>query len=263
MDVIVGLLTIAAVVLVAAYAYSRLVNVVTVYEYQRGLEYKSGRFVRLLDPGRYWLLGSARAVQIVDVRPQTVTISGQEVLSADGVSVKLSLAAEYSLADPALAVNTVGDYMVAFHVAAQLALREIVGSTPIEELLEHRNEVGPKLTELVRPRAAEIGLDLHRLDLKDLMFPGDLKRTFAQVVAARREGLAALERARGETAALRNLANAARMMETNPALLQLRLLQQLGASGGNTIVLGLPSSTTPLPLRGDAGEPAELPPEND
>ena len=171
MDVIVGLLTIAAVVLVAAYAYSRLVNVVT-------------------------------------------------------------------------ATST-------------------SAASSTEELLEHRNEVGPKLTELVRPRAAEIGLDLHRLDLKDIMFPGDLKRTFAQVVAARREGLAALERARGETAALRNLANAARMMETNPALLQLRLLQQLGASGGNTIVLGLPSSTTPLPLRGDAGEPAELPPEND
>ena len=70
------------------------------------------------------------------------------------------------------------------------------------------------------------------------MLPGDLKRIFAQEVAARKEGLAALERARGETAALRNLANAARMIEDNPALMQLRLLQQLGTTGGNTVVLG-------------------------
>jgi regulator of protease activity HflC (stomatin/prohibitin superfamily) len=98
------------------------------------------------------------------------------------------------------------------------------------------------------------------------MFPGELRRTFAQVVAARKEGLAALERARGETASLRNLANAARMMSANPTLLQLRLLQELGKSAGNTIVLGLPSTTTPLPLRGgpdDVSETPELPPSDE
>lgn len=99
------------------------------------------------------------------------------------------------------------------------------------------------------------------------MFPGELRRTFAQVVAARKEGLAALERARGETASLRNLANAARMMSANPTLLQLRLLQELGRSAGNTIVLGL-STTTPLPLRDappapDGGETPALPPSQD
>jgi hypothetical protein len=70
------------------------------------------------------------------------------------------------------------------------------------------------------------------------MLPGDLKRIFAQELAARKEGLAALEKARGETAALRNLANAARIIEDNPALMQLRLLQHLGATSGNTVVLG-------------------------
>jgi len=94
------------------------------------------------------------------------------------------------------------------------------------------------------------------------MFPGELKRTFAQVVTARKDGLAALERARGETAALRNLANAAKLVDANPALLQLRLLQQIAESAGNTIVLGLPSSATPLPLR-DGGELPELPPQDE
>ena len=74
------------------------------------------------------------------------------------------------------------------------------------------------------------------------MVPSELKRAFAGIVAARREGEAALERARGETAALRTLANAGRIVEDNPGLLQLRILQQLGASSGNTIMLGVPGA---------------------
>ncbi|MGH9194482.1 MAG: hypothetical protein ACRD1T_01920, partial [Acidimicrobiia bacterium] len=109
-------------------------------------------------------------------------------------------------------------------------------------------------------------LGLLSVNLKDIMFPGDLKKMFAQVVQAQKAGLAALEKARGETAALRNLANAARMIEGNPALMQLRLLQQLAESTGNTLVLGFPSSQTPLPLRpseGETTEPKEIPPPED
>ncbi len=72
------------------------------------------------------------------------------------------------------------------------------------------------------------------------MFPGELKNIFAQVVNARKEGLAALERARGETAALRSLANAAGALDNNPGLLQLRLLQVLEKNSGNTVVLMAP-----------------------
>src|SRR5690242_3180886 len=71
------------------------------------------------------------------------------------------------------------------------------------------------------------------------MVPGELKRAYAGIVAARREGEAALERARGETAALRALSNAGRMIEDNPGLMQLRVLQQVGGSSGNTLMLGL------------------------
>jgi regulator of protease activity HflC (stomatin/prohibitin superfamily) len=83
------------------------------------------------------------------------------------------------------------------------------------------------------------------------MFPGKLKEVFAQVVNARLEGLAALEKARGETAAMRNLANAAKMIDANPNLMQLRLVQTLGESSGNTLVLEMPSqeATAPVPKR--------------
>ena len=89
------------------------------------------------------------------------------------------------------------------------------------------------------------------------MFPGQLKEIFAQVVKARKEGLAALERARGETAALRNLANAAKMAEKSPALMQLRLIQAVGESSGNSVVLGLPSQVVPIQGQGKGTQTSE------
>ena len=83
------------------------------------------------------------------------------------------------------------------------------------------------------------------------MFPGKLKEIFAQVVNARQEGLAALEKARGETAAWRHLANAARMLATHPGLMQLRLIQALKESSGHTLMLGLPAQSLPVVVPGD------------
>ena len=256
MEALAVVLLVALVVAAVVLVLRALVRRVTVFEYERGLRYDRGRFSGLLEPGQYWILRSHTLVEKVDVRPVFVSVPGQEVLSADGVALRTSLAAEYRVSDPALAAHEIDDHRAALYVTLQLALREIVGSAPIDELLENRAALGSKLLEIAAPRTPAFGVELRSVDLKDIMFPGDLKRTFAQVVVARKEGLAALERARGETAALRNLANAARLVEGNPSLLQLRLLQQLASSAGNTIVLGLPSSSTPLPLR----EPGERPP---
>lgn len=197
----------------------------------------------------HWIYRRRTALTKLDVRPRFISVPGQEVLTSDAVTLRMSLAAEFEIADPAVAVNDVEDFQAALYLTLQLALREIIGTAEIDELLEKREQFAPRLLELSRERAATLGLKLNRVDFKDIMFPGDLKKTFAQVVSARKEGLAALERARGETAALRNLANAARMLEGSPALMQLRLLQQIGQSAGNTLVLGLPSSGTPLPLK--------------
>jgi regulator of protease activity HflC (stomatin/prohibitin superfamily) len=97
-----------------------------------------------------------------------------------------------------------------------------------------------KLLEMTERKARDLGLKLISVNLKDLMFPGKLKEVCAQAVSSRKEGLAILEKARGETAALRSLANAAKMLEANPHLLQLRLVQSLGQSSGNSLVFGMP-----------------------
>jgi regulator of protease activity HflC (stomatin/prohibitin superfamily) len=232
-----------------------------VFEYQRGLKYQKGRFKEVLGPGSHWVYTPNTVVRAIDIRPRYVTLPGQEVLSSDGVSLRVSLAANYEVARPDVAVNQSEDYVAALYLTLQLALREVVGAAKIEEVLEIRSQLSERLFELTGEPAEKLGLNLRSVNIRDIMFPGELKKIFAQVVEARQEGLAALERARGETAALRSLANAAKMASDNPALLQLRLLQQLGESSGNSLVLGYPQFGMPLPVV--VGDPPPAPAGSD
>lgn len=222
---------------------------ITVFEFQRAVRYRKGKLDGVLEPGSHWYWRPGITTETVDLRPRFVSVPGQEVISADGVSVRVSLAAEYRVVDPQLVVNEVDGFEQALYLLFQLAIRDIVASSPIDELLETRAQIGPRLLELCGERAKALGVELARIEPKDIMFPGELKQVFAQVVAARKEGQASVERARGETAAMRGLANAARAVEGNPALLQLRLIQELGKSEGHTIMLGIPESVTPLPAK--------------
>jgi regulator of protease activity HflC (stomatin/prohibitin superfamily) len=224
---------------------------VTVYEYQKGLKYSRGHYAATLGAGQYWILSTFSSIVPVDIRPQFVTIQGQDVLSADGVTLKVSLAAEFQVADPNVAINKNANFQNSLYLTLQMAVREIVGKEKIDAVIENRAGFSAKLAELTSGKAAEYGLKLISADIKDIMFPGEMKKAFSQLVKAQKDSQAALERARGETAALRSLANAARMMDDNPNLLQLRALQSLENSSGNTIVLGVPNGAIPLTKRGE------------
>jgi regulator of protease activity HflC (stomatin/prohibitin superfamily) len=247
------------VLVLGALVYSRQVAAVTIYEYERGLRFHRGRFDRVLGPGLYRYMPRYTRIQKVDVRPTQVAVPGQEVLSADGVAVKASVAATYRITAPDRAVLETGDFHAAMYAELQLALRSAISALAVEELLARRADISSSLKTQTEEPLRLLGIELQQAALRDITFPGELKKIFTQVVKARQEGLAALERARGETAALRNLANAAQMVQRSPALMQLRLLQVLGQQAGNTVVLGLPN-TTAIPLR-DAGREPLPPPD--
>jgi regulator of protease activity HflC (stomatin/prohibitin superfamily) len=214
---------------------------VTIQDSHVGLKYHKGRLLGVVEPGQHWYNFHWTSFDIVDTRLQYTTIAGQEILTSDAVSIKVSIAAAYQITDPVKSVTVVTSCEQAFYLEVQLVLREIVGALTIDDLLAQRNQIGQRLLDRVAPKAAVFGLTVSALDIKDIMFPGALRDTFAKVVTAQKEGLAALERARGESAALRSLANAARMLDDNPGLLQLRLIQALSESSGNTLVLGSPA----------------------
>jgi regulator of protease activity HflC (stomatin/prohibitin superfamily) len=178
-------------------------------------------------------------------------VPSQELATSDGATLKITLAAQYQVRDPQKAVNSVAAYQGAIYTHLQLALREALAVETVDSVLAARATLGKRILELAAPKVAEFGVTLLAAEVKDVMFAADLKRAFAQVVKARLDGLAALERARGETAALRSLANAAAMVEQRPALLQLRLLQTLTQTPGNTVVLNMggEGATIPVPSK--------------
>jgi regulator of protease activity HflC (stomatin/prohibitin superfamily) len=221
---------------------------VPVPEGYAGLLYHKGKFAEVLGAGRHVRWGRFYSTSFFDLRKTTLLVAGQEVLTADNVGLKASVQVTFQIADPAKAAHETQNWSSDLHNAAQLALRAVVGGVAVEPLLAQRLELGAQMLARVQPEAAKIGINVLAVEVKDVMFPAELKRAFAEVLKAKQEGQAALERARGESAALRNLANAARVLEGNPALMNLRLLQSLATAqnAGNTLVVGVPGGFVPL-----------------
>ena len=231
-----------------------VVRRITILETEKGLLYKKGRFLSILEPGQYWYLPHLTSITKVDIRLKYVSVAGQEILSSDNVSLKISVTASFEYADLVHAFHKVQNVDQALYLEIQQVVRDLIGRFKIDETLEKRNEISAQLLETATPPLAALGIKLKSINIKDITFPGELKKIFTEVVKAQKEGLAALERARGETAALRNLANAAKMMDDNPALMQLRLLQAVGGSSGNTIVLGVDSKERIIPVKNQIGK---------
>jgi regulator of protease activity HflC (stomatin/prohibitin superfamily) len=213
----------------------------TVREHERGLRYRRGHLLGEVGPGRYWLRPRVEELTVLDVRRRQLVVSGQEVLTADRVPLKVSLIAEFTIVDARRAVTVVDSYNDAVYARLQLALREAVATRDLDAALAERGELGTTIKSLVADPALEFGMELHQVQVRDFMMAGGLRDAYANVVLAKQEGLAALERARGESAAIRNLANTAELMERHPGLMQLRLLQAVETGTGNRIVIALDS----------------------
>jgi regulator of protease activity HflC (stomatin/prohibitin superfamily) len=255
------LIALLVVLLILAIVVRPAVSVLTIHDYQRGLRFRNGRLVGLLSSGTQVSVRPFNEIHVIDGRPTALTVPGQEILTADGVALKVSLTARYVVADPVSAFTNDQSYVNALYLALHSGLRDAISGRTADEILAARAELGPAVAASVASELARIGVELLGVDVRDVMVPGELKRAFAGIVAARREGEAALERARGETAALRSLANAGRMLEDNPGLLQLRLLQQVGGSSGNTLMLGLGADgRVAVPPRPPARREDEPPP---
>lgn len=219
---------------------------VVVREWERVLVYVDGRYELTLEPGRHRVRRRRREVVCFDLRPALVPVPGQELLTADGLSAKVSLLARVRVVDARLAHEAVQDGAADTYAALQVALRAEVASRTLEDLLADRDRLGAAVAEAVAEQLAVLGREVESVAVRDVMVPGELRLAALRVVTARQDGLASLERARGETAALRSLANAAKIANDNPALLTLRTLRAIEA-GGATVVLhqGEPGAAQP------------------
>ncbi len=224
---------------------------VTIHEYERGLVYARGRLKKVVGAGGYWAIKPFRFITVVDIRSKVASVAGQEILSADNVSVKFSLAIRYHVSKPELALHVAQSYEEALYLEAQLILRNLISALSIDDVLIKREDLARQLREQLELKATPLGLQLETVGIKDIMFPSGLKQIFAQVLEAKKSGQVSLEKARGEAASLRLLANAAKLLEGNPALVTLKTLQ-VASEGKNTLVWGVPQSVIPLHKEFDA-----------
>jgi regulator of protease activity HflC (stomatin/prohibitin superfamily) len=212
----------------------------TLHPWERAVAFRDGASIGVLEPGRHRFWNRAVTYRRVDLRPWILQVPTQEVPTADGIAVKVSVAATARVADPVVFVTGVRDADEAIYLQVQVAVREVFAALTVEALLAERASLGERVAAGLGDLSAT-GVAIDGVEVKDLVLPGELRRAQAQALVAKAEGLAALERARSETAALRGLANAARLAAEQPTLLQLRLLQELGQSSGHTVVVGGPS----------------------
>jgi regulator of protease activity HflC (stomatin/prohibitin superfamily) len=230
---------------------------IVIMEHEAGVKYVDGKFVSVLGAGRHSTWPGAVSIVRIDLREQTFSVAGQEMLTSDKLPVRASLVVTYRVADPRdYQTQSSGPYAQLYQ-AAQVALRERVAQRTLDDIVADRGGLTEGLPEALDAEAKRLGLKIAAAKLLDLTLVGAAKQAYADLWKAQKEGLAALERARGEQAALRALANAARMLKGNPELMNLRLLQALAAAPGKappTIVLGGGGGLLPVAPAGDGDQ---------
>lgn len=201
-----------------------------VRQFEKGLLYVQGRFTGMLEPGRYafWNHPAARiAVTVLDTRVQQLKIEGQELMTRDKVTLRLTLTAEYAPADAATTVHAVADVKDALYLAVQLAAREYVAGVTLDELLEGRDALTRYLEAQVLPRAEAFGVRLHRVGVKDVILPGEMKTLLNKVIEAEKLAAANVIMRREDAAATRNMAQTAKVIAENPVLMRLKELETM------------------------------------
>jgi regulator of protease activity HflC (stomatin/prohibitin superfamily) len=203
---------------------------VTVQAHEKGLHYEQGRLVAVLEPGRYklWTHPEAQArIVTADLRRTEITITGQELMTRDKVTLRLTLTVAYAIANVVQATHQVDNVRDAVYTAVQLAARGYVASVTLDELLEGRDAFSRFLTQEVVPKAHAFGVRVEDLGVKDVVLPGEMKILLNRVIEAEKAAAANVISRREETAATRSLVNTARLMADQPILLRLKELEAM------------------------------------
>ena len=230
------LIAVAVLIVVLAVGLSAF-RTVRVSRWEHAALYRDGGFDRLLEPGRHVLfrLGSRIHVVPISTAATYLATGPVEVVTADGLPVRLAATVVYRIVDAELSLQH--PPYEAVRLAAVQALLDLASKNRLDALLARAEPFDDALLASTGGRAGPAGIE--RVALSGVVMPPELRRSVTEVERARLEGLAALERTRGEHAALRSLANAARLLKDNPELMNLRLLQAVGAAGkGATIMVG-------------------------
>lgn len=260
------LLTIASVLMIiATLPLSLLMTVKVVQEYERAVIFRLGRLLSggARGPGVFFIIPCVDIYEKIDMRTATYEIPPQEILTKDSVTVFVNAIMYYKVADATCAVANVDDYSGSSRLLAATTLRNVLGTKNLGDILSERESIAHELHELLFEATEPWGVQVERVEVKDVRVPEQLMRAMAAEAEAARNARANVIAAEGEHKASRALRHAADVISENPAALQLRYLQTLNnisAENNSTIVFPVPVDIlSQLVLHQQHQDPAPVP----
>ncbi|HZR38802.1 MAG TPA: slipin family protein [Ktedonobacteraceae bacterium] len=214
-----------------------------VQPYERGVIFVLGRLIGAKGPGLFLVPPFISRMLKIDLRIVTLTVPPQEVITRDNVTIKVTAVIYFYVVDPVAAVVKVVNFNQATTQIGQTTLRNVLGQSELDELLAERNKINRELQAIIDEQTEQWGVKVTAVEIKDIELPATMQRAMAKQAEAEREKRAKVIHAQGELLASTQLAQAAEVIGSQPAALQLRYLQtltEIAVEKNSTIIFPLP-----------------------
>ena len=235
---IIGIIVFIFLVMIIASAAIKIAQ-----EYERGVVFRLGRFTGVRGPGLFMIIPFIERSVKVDLRVVTMDVPSQEAITKDNVTVKVNAVVYFRVVKPEDSVIKVFDHRYATSQISQTTLRSVIGQSELDEVLAHREKINQTLQRIIDEQTDPWGVKVSIVEIKEVELPQAMQRAISAQAEAERERRAKVVHAEGERQAAEKLAEAAKIMATQPIALQLRYLQTLtviATEKTNTIVFPLP-----------------------
>jgi len=241
-----GVLTFISVLLIiVTFPISIFLCIKIVQEYERAVIFRLGRVKKggAQGPGLFFIIPCIDDIRVVDLRTVSFDVPPQEILTKDSVTVAVDAVVYYNIRNPMAAIINVADFGKATKLLSATTLRNVLGTKTLSELLSERESIATDLKAMIDSATDPWGIDIERVEVKDVRLPQELQRAMAAEAEATREARAKVIAAEGEQKASRALKEASDIISESPAALQLRYLQTLStisSEKNSTIVFPIP-----------------------
>ena len=236
-----SLIILAIVVVVAFLITTSAIRIIQ--QYQTGVVFRLGKFIGLKGPGLRFIIPYIDRLNTVDTRIITLDVPSQECITRDNVTLKVNAVAYFRVVHPEMAVIEVLDYTRATSQISQTTLRSVLGQSDLDDLLGQREQINQQLQRIIDEQTEPWGVKVSLVEVKDVELPQTMQRAMAAQAEAERERRAKVIHAEGEFQAAQRLADAARVINSEPATLQLRYLQtltEIATERNSTLIFPLP-----------------------
>ena len=213
------------------------------FEYERGVVFRLGRFAGVKGPGLKFIIPIVDRLVKVSLRTVAMDVPPQDIITKDNVSVKVNAVLYFRVVEPEKALIEVENYLYATSQLAQTTLRSVLGQSELDELLIHRDKINKELQLILDRQTDAWGVKISNVEVKHIDLPQEMQRAMARQAEAERERRSKIIHAAGEFEASMKLAEAAKVLSGQESALQLRFLQTLtevAAENNSTIIFPLP-----------------------